>query len=102
VCSGVGVSETILYVSEPQGADATRLVSIVDEFVRQRDNNSFDDPSADLPCIIVTTIHRGDVVRRKLAFQDPDLAVRFLTFWRKAEPQFSAFVSAPVLSRRRV
>lgn len=94
------MDEAVLYVTERAEADGNRLSAVLDAFARRCDQEAVGKDDADRPNIIMTTVHNGFVVRRKLAFETLGHATRFLAFWREEEREFSALVRGPLARRQ--
>ena len=90
VVRGVGVymSEVVVQISADEGRDSSRLTKALDAFAKWSAEAGLSADSSDAPDIMMMTEYSQGEMRRKLVFQDPDHAARFLVFWRTEKHRF--------------
>ncbi len=76
------MSEVVVQLEEREAGDDVRLMDALDAFAKWCDEVAASDAGAEVGDFMMTTIHTGDMLRRKLIFQDHAQADQFLVFWR--------------------
>ncbi len=76
------MTEFVVQLDVTDPGDTERLTSALDALADWCDDLGSDMLSDDQPEFMMTTVHTGHCLRRRLIFRSQEQASKFMTFWR--------------------
>ena len=76
------MAEVVVKLDVEEAGDTERLTSALDAFAKWSEEMLSVGAANDAPEFMMTTVHNGESLTRKLIFQERQHAAKFLVFWR--------------------
>ena len=76
------MAEVVVQLGVEEASDTERLTSSLDAFAKWSDEMMSTGAANDVPEFMMTTVHNGECLTRRLIFQERQHAAKFLIFWR--------------------
>lgn len=76
------MSEVVVQLEVDGVGGAEQLMTALDAFAKWCEEVAANDDEAHIPEFMMTTVHTGVMLKRRLIFQERAHAAQFLMFWR--------------------